>query len=450
MSKLSILVVDDVKSVRSSVREILAPLKVEICEAGDGQSALDMALSQHFDLIICDNKMPIMSGIRLCKELKEKTCTHSIPVIMLSDFCSTEDIKQGFNAGADAYVSKISARDELLDTVKKILKKQQFRRNQYILIVDDEKVIRDILDRALSSAGFKTSLASNGIEAFQLVLDNKPDLILSDIVMPEMNGFEFCKAIKEDVEFSSIPFVVMSGNAERATMMRMVHLGAASYIVKPFNINELIILINKLLSDQYLFLLKDREFLAREQKFLIASITSLVSALEARDSYTKGHSESVARIVKGMFLLSGADSEKLNRIEVGAQLHDIGKIGVRDNVLLKPGQLTTKEFEHIKLHPAIGKRILQSIKSLEDIIPIVKHHHERWDGTGYPDGLKGNQIPFWARLTAVADAYDAMTSDRPYRPGLQPQRAQDIIGQASGTQFCPDCVDLFMEWFAIK
>ncbi len=450
MSELSILVVDDVQSVRSLVKKLLAPLKAEISEAEAAGSALDLARSLNFDLIISDNQMPGINGITLCLELKKDARTHAIPVIMLSDFFSTEDIKQGFNAGADAYVSKVSAREELLDTVNNILKKQEIQQNSRILIVDDERDILRVLNQALSRAGFQTSLAKNGLAAFKVIEKDKPDLILSDIEMPIMNGFEFCRAIKADAELSAIPLVMMSANSERAQMMRMMQQGAAGYVIKPFNPDELIILINKLLSDQYLLLLKDRELLVREQHHFIASITSLVSALEARDSYTRGHSDSVARIATCMLALTGADNDELTRFRVGARLHDIGKIGVRDNVLLKPGKLTAEELDHIKQHPAIGNRILQANTSLADIMPIVRHHHERWDGTGYPDGLQGEEIPFWARLTAVADTYDAMTSDRSYRPEIPKKRALEIVGRVSGTQLCPDCVDLFMDWFAAQ
>ena len=448
MSAPSILVVDDVSSVRALVRQLIAPMGAKITEAANGCQALDLALTNHFDLIITDYQMPKMDGVSLCRELKDNAITQGLPVIMLSDFTSPEDINRGFEAGANAYIAKADSQERLLAMVEKIIKKSRFKNNQLILIVDDDRTIRKLLVRTLSRSGFKTIAVENGLKALQSISRNIPDLILSDISMPEMDGFELCRAVKADSAFSSIPFMVMSGNSDRAHMIRMMHQGAASYIIKPFNFNELVILIERLLSDQYLLLLKDREMLAREQDYFLASISSLVSALEARDAYTKGHSESVADIVTGMLALTGASTKELDRINTGARLHDIGKIGIRDNVLLKSGRLTTEEFDHIKRHPTIGTKILQTIPSLADIIPIVQHHHERWDGKGYPSSLKGEEIHLWARILAVADTFDAMTSDRPYRKGMPNAKAQQIIADVSGSQFCPDCVDLFMQWLA--
>jgi len=450
MLRPSILIVDDVAAVRSLVRELLRSLNAHITEAADGAQALELALANKFDLIITDYEMPIMDGVSLCQALKNNKQTMGLPVIMLTNFDSSQDITRGFEAGAEAYISKSEARIQLLLTTKKTIKSSQFTREQRILIVDDDNCIRNLLVESLSRAGFQTSEAVNGKEALQSITTQAPDLILSDINMPEMDGFELSKAVKSNRELSSIPFVVMSANADRAQMVSMVDQGVACYITKPFNLNELVILINRLLSDQYLLLLKDKKLLAQERDHLLASITGLISALEARDAYTKGHSESVGRIVTGMLALTGASVEEIERLHIGAQLHDMGKIGVRDNVLLKEGKLTLEEFEQIKQHPTIGTKIIEAIPSLSDVISVVQHHHERWDGKGYPSGLKGEETSLWARMTAVADAFDAMTSDRPYRKGMPREKAQQIIGDASATQFCPDCVDLFMQWLATE
>ena len=149
-----------------------------------------------------------------------------------------------------------------------------------------------------------------------------------------------------------------------------------------------------------------------------------------------------------MVSMTGKSQQDVERATIGAKLHDINKIGVRDNVLLKPGKLTSQEFEQIKTHPVIGKKILQSIPSLADIIPIVLSHNERLDGKGYPNGLTGARIPQWARVTAVADTYHALTSDRPYRKGMEQGKALQIIEDIKDTQLCPECVELFIGWFS--
>jgi CheY-like chemotaxis protein len=329
ISPPSILVVDDFSAARGLVSELLAPLTTKITEAENGRQALDIITSSHFDLIISDYQMPEMDGITLCQELKKNSSTRGIPVLMLSNFDSPKDINRGFQAGATAYLSKTDTRDQLLPTAESILKKLRFQKEQLILIVDDSSSIRQLVVEGLSHYGFQIMEAENGVEAVQCIRQRRPDLILTDINMPEMDGFTLCQKVKTDPELASIPIVVMSVNADRAHMGRMVHHGISSYIVKPFNVDELIILINTLLSDQYLLLLKEKEFLTRERKLFLDSISSLITALEARDVYTMGHSDSVARIASGMLALTKASDDEIERIHLGARLHDIGKIGVR-------------------------------------------------------------------------------------------------------------------------
>jgi HD-GYP domain-containing protein (c-di-GMP phosphodiesterase class II) len=245
-----------------------------------------------------------------------------------------------------------------------------------------------------------------------------------------------------------VPIIAMSTKTDRGYMKRMMQNGASAYLCKPFNIDELVILVEKMMSDQFHMLLMERERLDTERNLMIASITSLVTALEARDNYTRGHSEAVGRIVSGMLQINGGSPEEIETITIGGRLHDIGKIGVRDEILLKPGRLTEEEFAHIKKHPVIGANIIKSIPSFLDVIPIVLSHHERIDGKGYPQGLKGDNIHLWARMTAVADTYHSLTSDRPYRKGMVQGKALQIIDDASGTQLCPDCVGLFFKWIS--
>jgi putative nucleotidyltransferase with HDIG domain len=315
-----------------------------------------------------------------------------------------------------------------------------------VLIVDDSRSVRNLVSDGLLKVGFHVMTAENGKAALRMLGGRPPDLIISDIDMPEMDGFAFCQAIHSDPAMSGIPFVVMSSFADRGNMMRMIQRGASAYIVKPFNIDQLVILVEKLMSDQFLLLLKEKDRLDAERNLILASITSLVSALEARDSYTRGHSDAVSRIISGMAALSGATKMEIETVSIGGQLHDIGKIGVRDQVLLNPGRLTEEEFAHIKQHPVIGAEILRPVESLSEVVSIVMSHHERVDGKGYPHGLRGDKIPKWARMTAVADTYDALTSDRPYRKGIPQEKALQIIEDIRGTQLCPNSVGLFMRW----
>ncbi|CAN2041072.1 putative two-component system response regulator [Candidatus Magnetomoraceae bacterium gMMP-15] len=450
MTPLHILIVDQNASHREFLRKFLEPLQAEITEASDENEGLNLALSSKFDLITTDVTSEKLNGIHLCKCLKSTAFTRGIPVIMVSSFNSNDDIERGFQAGASAYIPKNEARTTLYDIVKKILSRSKFKQERLIMVVEDSHSISKMVEYGLLNAGFQVITAENGKKALQLLASHKPDLILSDINMPEMNGFAFCEAVHTDSKLSSIPFVVMSTRSDRLGMQRMLQYGAASYIVKPFNMDQLVILVEKILSDQFLLLLKEKERLDTEQKLMLASIMSLISALEARDPYTKGHSEQVGSIISAMVSIAGESQRSIERAGIGGKLHDIGKIGIRDSILLKPGKLNDEEYEQIKQHPVIGANILKPIPSLSDIIDIVLSHHERFDGKGYPQGLKGNQISKWARIAAVADTYDALTTCRPYRDGMKRGKAIQIISDVRGTQLCPESVNLFLEWIKLS
>jgi putative nucleotidyltransferase with HDIG domain len=187
----------------------------------------------------------------------------------------------------------------------------------------------------------------------------------------------------------------------------------------------------------------NRELYRQQAEFLASVVRALTSAIDAKDPYTCGHSDRVARIAVALARELDCDSAALNTLYMAGLLHDIGKIGIDDNVLRKPGKLTDAEYEHIKLHPELGYKILADIKQLQDVLPVVLHHHEQWDGRGYPHGLKGEASPILARITAVADAYDAMTSDRPYRKGMPVERVEEIFRDGAGKQWDKGVIDAF-------
>ena len=316
-----------------------------------------------------------------------------------------------------------------------------------ILVVDDSNSVRVALQEGLAKEGYRVRTAKNGRDALERIAKKPPNLILSDVYMPEMDGLELCAALRANSLYAAIPFVVMSTENHIGNMRQMLKFGAAAFIIKPFNIEQLMMTLNTIGSYEFLLLLKEKERLDGEQKLLLAGITSLVKALEARDSYTRGHSERVSLILSGLVKHAGGTPYDIGRARMAGRLHDIGKIGIRDNVLSKPGRLNYDEFEHIQQHPTIGASIIRTIPSFADILPVVFSHHERMDGNGYPQGLNGPYIPLWARMTAVADTYDALTSDRPYRKGMPHDKALHVIKAAAGAQLCPECVHLLLDWF---
>jgi len=448
--KLRILIVDDSSIIRNGLRRELENLGFEVKTADEGQQALVVVGEQHFDLIITDIDMPLMNGFELCEKLKQSSTTQSIPVVMLSSHDSEQAIERGFKVGAAAFIPKSNARQELRARIEEVLNRALFLRDRQVLIVDDSKMVLRFVRKGLAQAGFKVAIAENGLRALEFLKTNTPDLILCDVHMPEMDGFQLRAALRANSSWSVIPFVVMSTAGERGVIRRMIERGASSYIEKPFNIEQLVILVEKLLSDQFQLLLQEKERLETERSLIIASIASLIQALEARDVYTRGHSEMVADLSLSVATEMGFNDEALQNIRIAARLHDLGKIGIRDDILLKPGPLTDAEFAFMQQHPVIGADILRPIPSMAPIIPGVLYHHERVNGQGYPEGLKGDQIPLIARIIAVADMYDSITSERLYRAVRTKEKALEIINEVSGSELCPDCVQAFMNYIARK
>lgn len=442
-----ILVVDDSKSVRFALQQNLAKAGFQVALAQDGQEGLQKAMNDDFDLIITDIDMPRMDGIELCRRLKKEYKTSRVPIVALSTRDSDKQVEEGFRVGVDAYLSKAGDMEENVERIKDILQTGFFLTGSRILVVDDSSSVRLFLQSELEGEGFVVKTAENGREALELVPEFQPDLILSDLMMPVMDGSELCHELKQDDEFRSVPIIIMSSVGDKPLMRRLMRQGATTFLVKPFSVNQLSIVIEEIFSSNFRLLLEEKERLQMEHNLTLSAIASLVQALEARDSLTRGHSERVALIAQGIGEELGFTSAQLDRLLLIGRLHDLGKIGVRDDVLLKESALNDTEFEHVKAHSSMVADILRPIKSLHDILEVALSHHERWDGKGYPDGLKGEDIPFQARIISVADVYEAVTSQRPYRDSMPKKVAVDIIQEERGRQLCPVCVDAFMRWF---
>lgn len=451
MSQARVLVVDDSKAIRSFLGNMLRDgIQADITEAPDGVQGLELAKDNYFDLIVSDIDMPRMNGFELCRQLKNEQSTRAVPVVILSTNDKDDYIEQGFDVGAAAYVTKGNAATDLIPRIREVLDKALLLRDKLVLVVDDSTFIIKTVEQGLAQAGFRVITASNGQEALAILKDAKPDLILSDIMMPVMGGMEFLENVRKHSALAETPFVAMSSEDDRWMMRQMIERGASAFLVKPFNVDQLIITAEKLLSDHFKILLQEKKRLEGERKMLLGSISSLAQALEARDAYTRGHSESVSDICSRMAAAMNFSNDDIENIALAGRLHDIGKIGIRDDVLLKPGMLTDEEYAIIQQHPVHGAEILNPTPSMGPIIPAVLQHHEKMDGTGYPHGIKGDEIHLWARIIAVADVYDALTSGRPYREALSDSRALEIIKDTTGNHLCPDCVEVFLSVMDFK
>lgn len=440
-----VLVVEDSSAVRKILSLRLKRLGAATWEAADGKQALEVIRLNPIDLVLSDVDMPVLDGLGLCRRLKEDEETRQIPVILISMLDSEADQNRGYEAGASSYISKNISDGELQDNIILVMEKASRQMQSTVLVVDDSLTMLKLVETGLSRAGFNVVTAKDGIEGQEKLAERRPDIIVSDLDMPRMNGQEFLNWLLLEPEYSQIPFMIMSANSEKSVMRQMVHKGAAAYMVKPFNLDQFVFTVERLLSEQFQLLLKERERLAVERNGLLSTITSLIQALEARDNYTSGHSKRVAEYSKAIGIQMGLDETDLETLWIGGKLHDVGKIGIPDGLLLKPGKLTDEEVATFRFHPSIGAEILKPILSLGPMIDVVLLHHERIDGLGYPNGLKGDEIPLLPRICGVADCFDALTSNRPYRKGFDQEKAFEILREASGTQLCSTCVDAFFD-----
>ncbi|MHB9027740.1 MAG: response regulator [Candidatus Latescibacterota bacterium] len=440
-----ILLIDDSRTTRKYIAAMLAEQYAEVTEAEDGMTGYNYALSGAFDLIISDIMMPGLSGLELCSKLKVNPGMQNTPIILISSKTNDEWIEQGFKAGASAFINKSEIISHLTVAINQVLMKRNFNRRHYILVVEDSPTIRDITVKVLSNAGYRVGSAIHGQDALEKVGIRKPDLIITDLEMPVMDGIVLTNVLHCDPVLSDIPVIIASSLGGHSIMHRMLERGVAAYLTKPFNAEQLIISVDRLLSEQYKLLLKERQRLEQETRYMLSSIESLSQALEARDPYTRGHSEDVVAIALEIGSVMNLSAHHMERLQIGAKLHDIGKIGVPDRILGKPGPLTEEEWILMKRHPVIGAEILKPIPSLADVIPVMLHHHESYDGTGYPGGLRGKQIPLWARITMVADVFHALASDRPYRPALPVEKALQMVSDLKVKKLCPECVGAFLQ-----
>lgn len=306
-----------------------------------------------------------------------------------------------------------------------------------ILIVDDNKVNVELIRAQLKNLPYELDTAYDGQEALAKVQSAPPDLVLLDLMMPKISGYDVCKAIKENPQTQFIPVIIITALQELDDKLRAIELGADDFLVKPFNKVELTTRIRSLLK---LKLMHDD--LERTENILF----SLAAALDAKDTYTRGHSERVASYAAGLAKALTLSEREVEMIRRGALLHDIGKIGVRDSVLCKPGALSEEEMAHVKTHPVRGYEICAPCNSLKPCLSCIRHHHERFDGGGYPDGIAGDKIPIEGMITAIADAYDAMTTDRPYRPGMSRDAARAVFEkEAPKGQWHPKILAVFLE-----
>ena len=325
------------------------------------------------------------------------------------------------------------------------------------LVVDDEPRLRRVLVRLLEGEGFACAEAGSGVEALKEMEREPVPLVLSDLRMPEMDGVSLLRELI--TRWPETAVIVVTAVAEVESAVACLQMGALDYVAKPFHLDEVRARVSQAL-DKRRLLIENRSYqqrleervqvqARRIEELFLEGVHALVFALEAKDAYTRGHSMRVANYSVAIARELDLDRDFIDTIALGAELHDVGKIGVSEAVLHKAGKLSDVEYRHIMEHTVIGARILGPLmRDAPGALTIVRSHHERLDGNGFPDGLRGDAIPLEARLVSVADAFDAMTSVRPYRPSLTVKQAMRELEDGKGVQFDPKIVDAFQRAFA--
>jgi putative two-component system response regulator len=287
-----------------------------------------------------------------------------------------------------------------------------------ILVVDDHSASRMTAVALLSMEGYEVLEADTGVAALKILMQSQPDLILLDVMMPEMDGFEVCRHLKQDEQTRLIPVIFITALNDRRSRIRGIEAGGDDFLTKPFDRLELAARVKSLVRQKRL-----NEDLDHAAQVLF----SIASAIESRDPNTGNHCERLVKLGEAFGEYLNLSRTQIRNLQWGGYLHDIGKVGIPDAVLLKTENLTPQEWEIMRQHVLIGEKICQPLRTMRDVIPIIRHHHERWDGSGYPSQLVGDEIPYLAQVFQIIDIYDALTSERPYKKALTSEQALQVL-----------------------
>jgi len=310
-------------------------------------------------------------------------------------------------------------------------------RQPRILVVDDQRQNREILAGLLEPEGYAVAMAGDGQEAVDLALADPPDLILMDVSMPRLTGFEACKLLKADEKTHLVPIVLVTGLVAREDRLQGIAAGCDDFLTKPVDAEQLMARTRNLLRTKALV-----DELEQAENVMV----SLATALDAKDNYTRGHSERVATYAEALGGAVGMGRLDRKNLRRAGLLHDIGKIGIPLDYIEKPGPLTHEEYEVVKQHPRIGYEICKPLRTMVPLLLLIRGHHERLDGRGYPDGLKGEEVPLSLRCLSISDVYDALTSDRAYRKALSRESAVVIMREEAGVGMWDEkLIDVFAD-----
>lgn len=447
----TILVIDDENMNRMSTKFILEKAGYNVVTAESGDEGIMLLSDVAADLVLLDVEMPDKNGIETLRELREIPKLSNIRVCFLTASGSQDDLTEAVHLGAKGFIKKPCRPEELAAAVEEAFAKNDDR---LMLVVDDETMNQMLLKRIFGTE-YHVAAEKSGEDGLAFLEKNMPDIILLDLKMPGIDGEETFRLIKQDERLANIPVIFLTADADRSVEQRLFKMGAMDFIRKPFDPDIVHERVRRIMELQRLQNLLQDE-VERKTNDLIHSfnkiqrlseqiIFALSAAIDAKDAYTNGHSNRVAEYSREIARRMGKSDTEVNDIYYAAMLHDVGKIGIPGEIINKPGRLTDEEFDIIKSHTVKGAKILESISEMPGLSVGARWHHERYDGRGYPNGLKGEDIPETARIICVADCYDAMSSNRSYRKALPQEIVRAEIEKGKGTQFDPAIADIMLK-----
>lgn len=469
MANEKILIVEDNPLNMELVTDLLAMKGYDIIAANSAEDAIKYVKTEEPDLILMDISLPRMDGLTATKILIKEMGADNVFIVALTAHAMKGDREKILAHGCMGYISKPINIQSFVKEIASFIEQRKLQKKTTnhgsggrILVVDDEEFNQEILNDRLVEQGYEVVLASNGEEALQKVKEFSIDLILLDIMMPKLDGYEVTRRLKKGKETKIIPIVMVTALKDLSSRVKALEAGCDDFLGKPVEAIELKARVKSLLKikayhDHMRNYQKElegevaqrtsqlREALSKIKGASLETIHRLSRAAEYKDEDTAAHIQRMSHYSVIISKKMGMNSDFVEGIRYAAPMHDAGKIGIPDRILLKAGKLDQKEWEVMKEHAAIGAKILEGSKTkfiqMGEVIAL--NHHEKWDGNGYPNGLKGQNIPLAGRITAVADVFDALLSKRPYKESFPLEKSMEIIEEGKGNHFDPEVVDAF-------
>lgn len=458
------LVIDESSISRLILEDELETAGLTVLQASTSKEGLEIALQKVPDIIVMDPAVSGFDGLRIISELKASERTRDIPVVAVLSTDSRISQRNGLKDFALRIFHKPFPGGKLGSFVENHLKLEATRGSSRILLVDDSSTIRAVTKYLLEKQGHSVVTAEDGVKGLA-VLNSRPteiDMVITDINMPNMDGRQLVGLIREDRRFRFIPVVVSTTVSEKESIKLLLNMGADDYIIKPFSSEEFIARIQSHLRVKILYedLVKANERLAKFNETLerrvaerteelyqsnLDAIFSLATAAEAKDEVTGNHVYRIRSFTEALAMKIGLGEKTAEEIGYSSIMHDVGKISIPDDILKKPGKLTAEEYNVMKAHTLHAERILSGKPFFAMARLVARSHHERWDGSGYPDGLIGENIPLPARIVAIADVFDALVTARPYKKAWTVEEAMDEITKSAGRHFDPELAEAWAD-----